>query len=111
MKGFQGDNSLVFACKSMLNFYVKEVNEKMTGISDYFLTKERFDAIKKEFDKKGKHNKEETDAYNKGVSDINKASDSYNNNTQYLNQQRNETLNAWNDAVTSFFDQHTPHYK
>ena len=112
MKGFQGDNSLVFACRSMLNFYVKEVNEKMNTISDYFLTKERFEAIKKEFDKKGnKRTKEDTDAYNKAVADINKATDSYNNNNDYLNQSRNEFLNAWNKAVNVFFDDHTPHYK
>ncbi|CAN5820461.1 hypothetical protein BH11BAC4_BH11BAC4_25220 [soil metagenome] len=111
MKSFQGDNSLVFACKAMLNFYVKEVNEKMNTTSEYFLTKERFETIKKEFDKAGKHGKDETDAYNKAVNDINKASQAYNNNTQYLHQQRNETLDSWNNAVTGFFDQHTPHYK
>ena len=112
MKGFQGDNSLVFACKSMLNFYVKEVNEKMSTISDYFLTKERFEAIKKEFDKKGsKRTKDDTDAYNKGVNDVNKATDGYNNNNNYLNEYRKDALDSWNKAVNAYFDEHTPHYK
>jgi hypothetical protein len=112
MKGFQGDNSLVFACRTMLNFYIKEVNEKMNTISDYFLTKERFEAMKKEFDKKGSgRSKEDTEAYNKGVNDINKASDAYNNNNQYLNENRHEALDSWNKAVTAYFDEHTPHYK
>jgi hypothetical protein len=110
MKGFEGDNSVVFACRSMLNFYLKEV-EKMDKISDYFLTKERFETIKKEYDKKSKTTKEDTDTYNKAVNEINKASDAYNNNNQYLNQNRKESLHAWNDAVDAFFDQHTPHYK
>lgn len=112
MKGFQGDNSLVFACRSMLNFYVKEVNEKMNMISDFFLTKERFETIKKEFGKKGNNRtKEDTDAYNKGVEDINKATNTYNNNNNYLNQYKNESIDSWDKAVNVFFDEHTPRYK
>ena len=111
MKGFQGDNALVFACRTMLNFYIKEVNEKMNTVSDFFLTKERFEAIKKEYDKNRNHSKEEIEAYNKGVNDINKASDAYNVNNQYLNERRNESLDSWNKAVNTFFDDHTPHYK
>ena len=111
MKGFQGDNSLVFSCKAVLNFYVREVNEKLGSISDFFLTKERFEQIKKEYDNKRKPSKEDTEAYNKGVNDINNASNTYNNNNEYLNQYRHETLDSWNKAVNSFFDEHTPHYR
>lgn len=110
MKGFQGDNSVVLACKGILNFYVKEA-EKIDKVSEYFLTKERFEATKKEFDKKGNSSKAEVDAYNKAVNDINSASEAYNNNNQYLNQSRKEYLDAWNRAVTDFFDTHTPRYK
>jgi hypothetical protein len=111
VKAFKGDNSIAMACKSMLNFYVKEVNDKMGTVSDFFLTKERFAAIKKEFEKKGSPTKEEVDGYNKGVADINKASDAYNKNNQTLNQQRSENLNNWNNAVKNFFNEHTPRYK
>ena len=111
IKAFQGDNSMAAACKVMLNFYVKEVNEKMGAISDFFLNKERFDKIKKEFEKKGSPTKEEVDAYNKGVNDINKASNAYNQNNQTLNQQRKEFLDNWNSTEKNFFDEHTPHYK
>jgi predicted DNA-binding protein len=111
IKPFQGDNSLAMACKNMLNFYVKEVNDKMGTVSDFFLTKERFDKIKKEFEKKSSPNKDEVDAYNKGVNDINKASDAYNQNNQNLNQQRKELLDTWNSTERNFFDQYTPHYK
>ncbi len=111
IKAFQGDNSIAMACKSMLNFYVKEVNDKMSAISDFFLTKERFAAIKKEFDKKGSPTKQEVDTYNKGINEINKASEAYNKNNQILNQQRTEALNNWNSTVKFFFDEYTPHYK
>ena len=111
IKAFKGDNSIAAACKNMLGFYVKEVNDKMAVTSDFFLTKERFETIKKEFEKKSSPGKDEVAAYNKGVSDINKASDVYNKNNQTLNQQRKEALDNWNSAEKSFFDEHTPRYK
>ncbi|GAB2819855.1 LIC11966 family surface protein [Ferruginibacter profundus] len=111
IKPFQGDNSIAAACKTMLTFYVKEVNDKMGTISDFFLTRERFEKMKKDFEKKSDPSKDDVAAYNKGVADINKASDAYNKNNQALNQQRQEALNNWNTTEKAFFDEHTPHYK
>ncbi|HMK03355.1 MAG TPA: hypothetical protein VK489_04155 [Ferruginibacter sp.] len=111
IKAFDGDNSLLAACKTVLNFYVTEANDKMNAVSDFFLTKERFDAIKKEYEKKSSPTKQDVDAYNKSVNDVNKASQSFNNSNQSLSKQRKELLTDWNKAINSFFDQHTPHYK
>lgn len=111
IKAFQGDGSVVVACKSMLTFYVKEASEKMNAMSDYFLTKERFEKIKKEYDKKDEHTKQDVDAYNKAVNEINKASENYNKTGQMLNQQRKEALDSWQKTVDTFYDDHTPHYK
>ncbi|MDB5202709.1 MAG: hypothetical protein JWQ27_2118 [Ferruginibacter sp.] len=110
LKGFQGDMSIVNTAKAMLNFYIKEV-EKSNSVSDYFLTKERFESIKKEYEKKGSPAKADVDAYNKAVGDINKASQAYNNNNQLLNQLRKDALENWNNSVNAFLDNHTPHYK
>jgi hypothetical protein len=111
IKAFEGDYNLVGACKTVLNFYVKEVNDKMNTVSEFYLTKERFDAIKKEFEKKSSPSKAEVDAYNKAVKDINAASDAFNSTNQSLNKERNDVLNDWNKAVNAFFDEHTPRYK
>ncbi|MFT3911553.1 MAG: hypothetical protein QM737_19165 [Ferruginibacter sp.] len=110
IKAFQGDNSIVGTCRNMLNFYVKE-SGKMTTTSDFFLAKERFETIRKDYEKKSDHNKDDVDAYNKAVNDINKASQAYNNNNNSLNQQRHDALNDWNKSIDQFFDEHTPHYK
>ena len=76
----------------MLNFYVTEAN-KVNAINDYFLTKERFETIKKEMDKKSKSaTKEEIDAFNKSVNEINKASQNYNNVNNELNKDRSDNL-------------------
>lgn len=110
IKGYKGDNSLIANCKNMLNFYIKE-SEKVIAVNDYFLTKERFEGIKKEMDKKSSKSKEDVEAFNKAVNDINKASQTYNVNNKNMNEQRNENLNNWNNSVKSFFDEHTPRYK
>lgn len=111
MKPFKGDNSVQEACSKMLEFYVMEAKDKMNAVSDYFLTKERFEAIKKEFEKKGSPSKEDVDAYNRSVKEINTASQAYTAANQMLNKTRNESLNNWNKAVNGFFDGHTPHYR
>jgi hypothetical protein len=111
MKGYNGDLALVGACKNLLNFYVKEA-DKTAVVNDFLLSKERFDGIKKEMDKKGDNRtKEDVDAYNKAVNEMNKSSNAYNSNNQMLNEQRNETLNNWNKGVKTFFDEFTPKYK
>jgi hypothetical protein len=42
---------------------------------------------------------------------MNKSSNAYNSTNQMLNEQRTETLNGWNKAVKTFFDEFTPRYK
>ncbi len=111
IKPFQGDASLQNACKRVMNFYVKEVNESMNTISEFYLIKERFATIKKEFEKKSSPSQAEVDAYNKTVKEMNTASNAFNNTSQSLNNERNDVLNEWNKAVKVFFDEHTPSYK
>jgi len=111
IKPFEGDNSLAVACKGMLNFYVMEVNEKMNAVSEYYLVKERFEAIKKEYENKSNHTQADVDAYNKSVNDMNKAGTAANETNKMLNEKRHDLLNDWNDAVNNFFNEHTPHYK
>jgi hypothetical protein len=111
VKSFDGDNSLIASFKMVMNFYVKEVNDKMQTISDFYLTKERFDALKKEMEKKGdKKTKEDVEAYNKGVNDINAASNKYNQTNKELFEMRKEVLTNWNNSVDNFFDTHIPKY-
>ena len=111
LKSFQGDNSIVFSCKAMLGFYVREAEKHMNVITDFFLAKERFAGIEKEFKKKNKPSKEEIDDYNKAVNDINSASQNYNNENHDLNQERTELLNSWNKSINDFLNEHTPRYK
>lgn len=111
LPAFPGDGSVRSAAKQLFQFYLKEANEKMKAVSDYFLVKERFETIQKEYERKSDHSKADVDAYNKGVNDINNASNAYNANNQNLNDQRKDLLKNWNDAVEDFFRDETPKYK
>ena len=106
---FEGDNSLVVSLNSMLSFYVKEAG-MVNATSDYLLTKERFEKIKKEYDKKSDHTKADVDSYNKAVDEMNKSVNVSNNSNNNLNKLRTDALNDWNKTTDKFFDAHTPRY-
>ena len=108
--GYKGDNSLVRACTAMLNFYVKE-SAQSAGVSDFFIAKDKFEAMKKETDKKEKRTKEDVDAYNKAVNDMNKAAGNFNNVIKDINERRHDNIKEWNEAVKDYFDRNTPHYR
>lgn len=110
IKPFEGDNSVTAACRSLLQFYIKEA-DATSSTSDYMLAKESFDKIKKEFDKKSSPTKADVDAYNAAVNDMNKKMQKYNQSLNDFNRQRTESLNNWNKTVNQFFDEHTPRYK
>jgi predicted DNA-binding protein len=110
MKSFQGDNSVLAACKFILQFYVKEASD-MSAITDYYLANERFEKMKKDYEKKSEPTKADVEAYNKSVNEINKASNAYNQKIHDQNSQRNEQLDNWNKTVNEFFNEHTPRYK
>lgn len=110
IKAFEGDHAVTGACKTLLQFYIKE-SDATGAVSDYMLAKENFDKIKKEFEKKSSPTKADVDAYNAAVNDMNKKSQKYNQSLNDLNKQRSESLNNWNKTVNQFFDEHTPRYK
>jgi hypothetical protein len=111
LPAFAGDGAVRSACKQLLQFYIKEANEKMKMVSEFFIVKERFESIKKEFEKKDEHSKADVDAYNKGVNDMNASNNAYNSNNKALYEQRSDFLKNWNKAVDDFFYDETPKYK
>ena len=108
VKGFEGDNSLKLACKQVMQFYIKEVNEYLKPVTDFLLVKERFESIKKDYEKKSDHTQADVDAYNKAVNDINAASGKYNAANQNMFEKGKESLENWNKAVNTYFDENMP---
>lgn len=107
---YKGDNSIAVNCKRLLEFYINEATQKLPAITDYLLQQESFAKMQKEFDKKSEPGKEEINAYNNAIKEVNKGVKTYNNNSQLLFETRGQLLDNWNNAVDSFFDNHMPTY-
>ncbi|HEY0031317.1 MAG TPA: hypothetical protein VGC65_11200 [Bacteroidia bacterium] len=110
---FKGDANLKAACKNMLDFYKDEANNKMPGIVDFYMKKEKLDKVKTAFDAKpqAKRTKEDIDQYNAAVNDMNSGLNKYNSNNDALNKNRSNLLDKWNTGASKFMDSHVPKYK
>ncbi|MGH2565258.1 MAG: hypothetical protein ACRDE5_12135, partial [Ginsengibacter sp.] len=113
LKSLEGEPALAIACKQILQSYKNMAENDMPKQMDYFLKKENFEKIKKSFDTKSgsDHTKQDVNAFNDGVKEINKATDTYNDINKKMNSERTDIGNKWNDAEKSFADTHMPYYK
>jgi hypothetical protein len=112
MKDFEGDHSLVNACKTSLKIYKSIAENDIPQLTDFYLKQENFDKMKQAFDAKGEsHTKAEVDAYNKAVKDLNASINSYNSTNTKSNNSRDQAVNAWNETEKTFLDAHMPYYK
>lgn len=110
VKAFEGkDNTLVQACKDVLNFYKSETT-KFKILSDNLLVMENFDKFKKLFEAKKTKTNEDIAEYNKQIADVNKATELYNKTNNELNINRNKYINNWNKSSSDFLDNNTPKY-
>jgi hypothetical protein len=111
IRPFEGDPSLVNACKRALTFYKQAAEQDMPKLTDFYIKKEEFDKSKKDFDASSNHSQAEVNAYNKGIKDFNNSVNAYNQTNNKVNSGRNQAVNDWNNAEKAFQDQHIPHYK
>lgn len=113
IQSFEGDPSLVAACKEALKNYKSIAEKDAPAIVDYHLKKENFEKIKKAYEAKSQSDrtKEDVDAYNKAIKDINAAVNVSNQAGANANNKRNELIQNWDEAVRVFYDTHVPHYR
>ncbi len=113
LKSFEGDPAMAINCREILNFYKSMAENDMPKQMDYFLKKENFEKLKKSFDSKSESDrtKQDVNAFNDGIKEINKATDTYNNTNKKLDKQRADVENKWNDTEKTFADAHMPYYK
>jgi hypothetical protein len=111
VKPFEGDPSLVNACKHALTFYKQAAEKDIPKLTDYYVKKEEFDKLKKDFDASSNHTQADVNNFNKAVKDINNAVNAYNQVNNKVNTARNQAIGDWSNAEKGFQDQHIPHYK
>lgn len=108
-KGYNGDGSLINACRNMLNFYKSEAS-RSASLADYFLKEENFKKIKKQFESKpsGKRTQQDIDQFNQAVNDFNYVLKNFNSTNNELNKERTSALNGWNKTYNDYLDDYMP---
>lgn len=111
LRSFMGDPALAQACKQALQFYKKNAETDAPKMMDFYLKEENFEKIKKAMDAKVTKTKEDVDAYNKAVKEINAGVNAYNQTNQTVNANRSQVIDTWEKTEKSFTDLHMPYYK
>jgi hypothetical protein len=111
VKPFEGDVALVASARRALQFYQQEADKDVPKLTDFYVKEAEFEKQKQSMDSKGNsRTKEDVDAYNKAVNDINTAVKSFNQTNQKVNGARTAAINDFNDTEKKFADEHMPHY-
>lgn len=110
LKNFNGDPSLANTCRMVLQGYKNLAETEVQKQTDFYLKEENFNKIKAAMESKSNRSKEDVDAYNKAVKEINAAVGAFNAGNQAANEKRNELLKAWSETEKQFADYHMPKY-
>lgn len=110
IKAFNGDGSLVTACRKVLEFHKFEAVNQVPGLSDYIIKTDEFMKMKKVYDAKpqAKLTQADVDVYNKAVEDMNKAIASSNKIGTDCNNGREKVLGNWEITKKKFMEAHVP---
>jgi DNA repair exonuclease SbcCD ATPase subunit len=111
LRTFEGDARLSNSCRQLLNFYKKYATTEAPKTVEFFLKQDNFEKLTKNIDAKTNRTKEDVDAYNAAVKDINNASNQFNQVNTNTNNMRSQLLQNWEEAQKLFNDAHMPHYK
>jgi hypothetical protein len=107
---FDGDGELTIACRKALQFFQKESKTSVPLISDFLVKNDNFEKLKKTMGASSNHSKQDVDAYNKAVQDMNAAVGVYNKTNKDDNTERAKAIDDWNNGAQSFLGKHTPRY-
>lgn len=111
LKAFRNDRSLITACRQALDFYKNEAT-KMSAIIDFMMKAENFNKMKETFDAKDPmmRTKEEVDQYNKAANELNTLQRTFTTNYNYLNTNRSNVVNNWNNQSENYQEKYIPKY-
>ena len=112
LRNFMGNPALANSCMAALQFYDHLAKVEAPRMTDYFLKQENFEKIKKNMEaKSSSRSKEDVDAYNRAVKDINSSINEFNQLNQEVNKKRADVNAQWEKAEWDFNNDMMPHYK
>lgn len=109
-KPYKNDPLLVNATKKAMEFYQREATEFTPKIISFLMLNEKMEETTTAINNKPAKNrtKEEVDAFNKLVNEVNKEIGNYNKLNTKFSAEKNLILNNWNAASESFVSKHVP---
>ena len=107
---YKNDASVINATKTAFEFFIDETEHKMPQLTDFLILNEDFEKIKINLEQtpERKRTKEQVDAFNKKVKDINNAVKNYNKVNTELNSERQSIINGLNNTNAKFLAKHIP---
>ena len=107
---YENDDSIVNATKQAFEFFIDETENKIPQLTDFLILNEDFQKIKNNLNQtpERKRTKEQVDAFNKKVNEINKAVKNYNKVNTDLNNERQASINGLNNTNSNFLANHIP---
>tara|TARA_R110002012_G_scaffold32696_4_gene96261 strand:- start:28 stop:1062 length:1035 start_codon:yes stop_codon:yes gene_type:complete len=107
---FETDKSLILATKKVFEYQIEMTSKDIPNIMDFYIVNEDFETIKKTLENtaQNKRTKEQIDAYNKKVKDINTAVNKYNATNQSINKKSQQVYEQYNTTKDKFIDSHVP---
>ncbi|WP_432670873.1 hypothetical protein [Flavobacterium sp. SM2513] len=109
-KTYKNDPLLVNATKKAMEFYQKEAVELAPKIISFLMLNEKMQESSTAMNNKSPKNrtKEEVDAFNKLVNEVNKEIGTYNKLNAKFNADKSLAVAYWNNSSDSFVSKHVP---
>ncbi len=109
-QAYKNDPSLVNATKKALEFYQKEATELTPKIVSFLMLNEKMEENNTAMNNKSAKNrtKEEVDAFNKLVNEVNKEVGNYNKLNAKFGADRNTAVTNWNSSSENFVSKYVP---
>lgn len=107
---YKKDPKIINSLNKLFNYYIDEAENKIPQLIEFMVLNESFEKIKIAIEKtpERKRTKEQVDAYNKKITEINKKVNIYNQTNTALNNDRTKYINAYTNSVSKFFETHIP---
>ena len=107
---YKNDAAIVTATKDVFEFFIDESENEIPKITDFLVLNSDFETIKEALDKtpERKRTKEQIDAYNKKIKEINKSVKTYNTVNTKLNTERQKHLTRLETTKSNFLERHIP---
>lgn len=113
LKPYNGDGSVITACRKVLEFHKSEATRDIPVQAEYLVKASEFEKTRKAMEAKpaSKRTQADIDAYNKAVNEMNQVLATSNKSLVALNAAREKVLNNWNLTVRKFMESHVPRAK